>query len=68
MDGRKNVSGLHQDWKYLTGDGDLFALSYQATGVFNDQKFKTEALMLFRRRNGRITDVWLNLNSTNPDE
>lgn len=68
MDGRENVSRLHQDWQYLTGEGNLFALSYKATGVFTGQKFKTEALMLFRRKNGKITDVWLNLNTTNPDQ
>jgi len=64
MDARKNVSGLHQDWHFLTGDGNLFAMSYKSTGVFNGQNVKTEALMLFRRNNGKISDVWLNLNST----
>ena len=67
-DGRMQVSGLQQKWAYLTGEGNLFALSYEATGVFNKQKFRTVALMLFRRSNGRITDVWLNLNTTNPDQ
>ena len=68
MDGRKQVSALQQKWGYLTGEGDLFALSYVGTGIFNNRQFKTEALMLFRRKHGRITDVWLNLNTTSPDE
>lgn len=63
-DARKNVSGLHQVWQYLTGDGNLFAMSYKSTGIYNGQNSKTEALMLFRRNNGKITDVWLNLNTT----
>ena len=64
VDARKNVSGLHQEWQYLTGDGNLFAMSYKSTGEYNGQNVKTEALMLFRRNTGKITDVWLSLNTT----
>ena len=33
MNARQNVPGIEQEWHYLTGDGDLFALSYKAVWI-----------------------------------
>ena len=63
MNARQNFSGIQQEWHYLTGDGNLFALSYTAYAMVNNEKMQTDALMLFRIGNGRITDVWLNMNT-----
>ena len=68
INARQTITGLQQDWEYLTGDGNLFALSYKSTSTISGQKSRTEALMLFRLENGRIKDVWLNANTTNPVE
>lgn len=68
MSARQNFSGIQQEWHYLTGDGSLFALSYRAYAMVNNEKMQTDALMLFRIGNGRITDVWLNMNSTSLHE
>ena len=64
VNARQNVAGIQQEWHYLTGDGNLFALSYKAYAMVNNEKMETTALMLFRISNGRITDVWLNMNTT----
>lgn len=68
INARQTITGLQQDWEYLTGDGNLFALSYKSTSTISGQKSRTEALMLFRLENGRIKDVWLNASTTNPVE
>ena len=68
INARQTITGLQQDWEYLTGDGNLFALSYKSTSTISGQKSRTEALMLFRLENGRIKDVWLNTSTTNPVE
>ena len=65
---RQNFSGIQQEWHYLTGDGDLFALSYKAYAMANNEKMQTQALMLFKIGNGKITDVWLNMNTTSLHE
>ena len=64
VNARQNVAGIQQEWHYVTGDGNLFALSYKAFYMANNEKMETDALMLFRISNGRITDVWLNMNMT----
>ena len=64
MDARRNFAGIQQEWHYLTGDGSLFALSYKAYTMVNNEKMETNALMLFQIGNGRVTDVWLNMNTT----
>lgn len=68
MNARQNFSGIQQEWHYLIGEGSLFALSYKAYAVVNNEKMETHALMLFHIANGRITDVWLNMNSTSLHE
>ena len=68
MNARQNVPGIEQEWHYLTGDGNLFALSYKAYYLINNEKMQTEALMLFHIGNGRITDVWINMNSSSLHE
>ena len=64
MNARQNFAGIQQEWHYLTGDGSLFALSYRAYAMVNNEKMQTDALMLFQIGNGRITNVWLNMSTT----
>ena len=68
INARNSNSGIHQEWEYLTGDGNLFALSYRAEVTAADQTTTVNALMLFRIGNGRITDVWLNMSTVNPGD
>jgi predicted ester cyclase len=63
------ASDIKQEWKYLTGECNLFALSYQAryTSKGNipgwppaGKEASRDALFLFRLLHGRIVEVWNN--------
>jgi predicted ester cyclase len=67
---RKALSNLRQEWKYLTGEGNLFALSYKLRGIFTGEipgmpipkgkEFTTDPLLLYRLKKGKIAEVWMN--------
>lgn len=71
---RQLSSGLRQEWHYLTGEGNLFALSYKATGQFTGQvpglpptvgkNFINNFLFLLRLNKGKVVEVWANGNMT----
>ena len=68
INARNSNTDIHQEWEYVAGDGSLFALSYRAEVTAAEQTNTVTALMLFRIGNGRITDVWLNMNTATPGE
>jgi predicted ester cyclase len=63
---RQAVSNLHQDWEYLAGDGNVFALSYKMRGISNGiipgtQKGKEitmDSLFVFKLKEGKIMKAW----------
>jgi ketosteroid isomerase-like protein len=68
--GRALVSNLKQNWKYVSGDGNLFALSYEASGTMRGEgknpstDVVTNFLGVFRIQDGRIAEAWMNGTST----
>jgi predicted ester cyclase len=63
------ASDIKQEWKYLTGEGNLFALSYRARYISignlpglppAGKEYYRDALFLFRLKNGKIVEVWNN--------
>jgi predicted ester cyclase len=65
----QGFSEIKQEWKYLTGEGNLFALSYQAGYISKGnvpgmpppgQEASRDALFLFRVNHGKIVEVWNN--------
>jgi len=68
LGGRQMVSGLRQEWKYLTGEGNLLALSYKASGMFTGQvpglppptgkEITSHSLFLIRLDKGKIVEAW----------
>jgi len=64
--GRQMVSGLKQTWKYLSGEGNHFIMSYESSGVMraNDTTPATaislDYLCAFRMSDGKIAEVWMN--------
>ena len=70
QDGRAVVSDLKQTWKYLSGEGNHFVLSYESTAVVRPDPAKPAVSMAnnflcaFRTRNGKIAEVWMNGSST----
>ena len=65
---RQACSDLKQEWRYLAGDGNLFAMGYKASGRFTGEKpgfptpigksFATDYLFLLRVENQKIVEVW----------
>ena len=67
---RQIVAGIQQDWKYLAGEGNLFALSYKSSGttaaeipamsIPKGKKIATDYLFVLQLKSGRVTEVWSN--------
>lgn len=69
LEGRKTVSDLRQDWKYLSGEKDHMILSYSSSAVVPGDGGSTAAisnsyLFAFRLENGKIKEVWANGSTT----
>jgi len=66
---RQAVSEGHQEWKYLTGDGNVFALSYKshakyavevpAMSIPAGATVVSDALFVFRLDGGKIAEAWI---------
>ncbi len=64
------VSDLKQEWKYITGEGNLFALSYKSSGKAIGQfpgfppmigkNYAADYLFLLQLKKGKIVEVWTN--------
>jgi len=60
-------------WKYLTGDGNVFALSYVAhftspgPRIPKGKKVKEDCMFVLRLENGKVIEVWENLRQTVSD-
>ena len=77
MGSKQAISGLRQEWKYLTGEGNLFALSYKSRFMFTGEvpgmppptgkEVTSDSLFLFRLKNGKIVEAWQNGSTTISD-
>ena len=70
VQGRQTVSDLKQNWKYLSGEGDHFIMSYEssavmlANGTTPATSISLNYLGAFRISGGRIAEVWMNGSTT----
>jgi ketosteroid isomerase-like protein len=66
---RQSGSDIKQEWKYVTGEGNLFVLAYKAGGRITGgipglpttaigKKFVGDYLFVYRVFNGRVIEVW----------
>ncbi len=69
FDSKASYSDIRQEWKYLTGEGSLFALLYTARYVSNGTvpglppaggEVNVNAIFLFRVKKGKIAEAWVN--------
>ena len=69
LDFKAGFSSLKQVWKYLTGEGNLFALSYISNYISNGKipslppaggKLSGNSIFLFRLKNRKIIEAWVN--------
>jgi predicted ester cyclase len=71
---RETVSDLHQEFEYITGDGNVFAISFQETFTPKVEipNFKApagstvniDALFVLRCENDKIAEIWMKSNIT----
>lgn len=54
----KGKAQVHQEWKYLMGEGNMFCLSSKWTWTFQDLKMTENMLMVGRIRNGKLVEEW----------
>jgi ketosteroid isomerase-like protein len=69
LQSRPTVSNLKQNWKYLSGEGNHFVLSYDSTATVAGKEGKSAAavsnfLCAFRMKDGKIAEVWMNGTTT----
>lgn len=74
---RNATSELQQEWKFLTGEDNLVALSCKSTGRYTGEipgfqvpvgkKVSGDTLFLFRLKDGKIVEAWEQGNSTISD-
>ena len=66
---KASYSDIRQEWQYLTGDGNLFALSYKSRYISNGTipglppaggEVNVNAIFLFRVKKGKIAEAWVN--------
>ena len=65
------VSNLKQNWKYLSGEGNLFALAYESSAIVKANEtnpaisVSNNYLFVVRLSNGKVAEVWMNGSMTN---
>jgi hypothetical protein len=70
--GRTMASNMKQTWKYLTGEGNHFVLSYESTADLRPDPTKPATpvtlnyLCVFRVKDGKIAEVWMNGTTSTP--
>ncbi|OGO19897.1 MAG: hypothetical protein A2144_08080 [Chloroflexi bacterium RBG_16_50_9] len=63
---RGMISGIQQEWKYLTGEGNHFAMAYKSQFTIpgktpeTSMKGTNDSIFLFRLNNGRVAEIWMN--------
>jgi predicted ester cyclase len=74
LSARQGISDLKQEWEYLMGEGNYFALTYKMSGMFTGEipgfppptgkELTAYSLFLFRLQNGKIAEAWSNGTNT----
>lgn len=69
IESHQYISDIKQEWEYLAGDGNLFALAYKARYISRGkvpgwpsegEEAGRDAIFLYRLENGKIVEVWQN--------
>ncbi|UCB44026.1 MAG: nuclear transport factor 2 family protein [Dehalococcoidales bacterium] len=65
---RQITSELHQDWKYIAGDGNVFSLSYKSRAKYAVEvpplsipagaTAVVDGLFVFRLNGGKVAEAW----------
>ena len=70
------LSDINQEWKYLSGDGNVCALSYKSHSISTGKvsglppagtEITGDSIFVLRLENGKIVEVWARGSSTGLD-
>jgi len=64
---RGMISDLQQEWEYLTGEGNHFAMAYKSYMTMPGEtplEVTNDSLFLFRLEKGRVVEIWINGSTT----
>lgn len=70
---RQAWSDIKQEWNYLTGEGNFFALAYKARYISSGnvpgfpaagKEITEDAMFILRLKNDRIVEGWAHINMT----
>ena len=69
---RKNISDLQQEWNYITGDGNVFAIAFKETFMPKvdipiapaGSNVNIDSLFVLRCENDKIAEIWMKGNTT----
>lgn len=50
---------MQQDWKFLAGDGSVFAMSYVSSSRTATQSKAVNAILVFRLEDDKVAEVWV---------
>jgi len=73
VQGRPKVANLKQNWKYLSGEGNHFAMAYDSTatmladGKTPASNVANNYLFFFRLKDARLAEVWVNGTATSAE-
>ena len=66
----QGVSNLKQDWQYITGESNIFALSYKMSCKFTSEipgfppptgkEMTIDSLFVFRLKDDKVAEAWSN--------
>ncbi len=75
--GRQALPGLRQEWQYIAGEGNYFAISYKSRGMLTGRaqgippptgkEVTANYLYLFHLKDGKIAEAWYNGTTTGLD-
>jgi len=73
---REGFSDINQEWKYLAGDGNVFALSYKSRYISSGKipnlppagtEITGDSIFVVRLENGKIVEAWSRGSTTGLD-
>jgi hypothetical protein len=55
---RNNGGEIHQEWKYLMGEGNMFSLSYKWNIKYPNTAITVDGMMVGRLKDGKLVEEW----------
>jgi hypothetical protein len=64
---REMITDMQQEWKYLAGEGNLFAMSYKSHSIMPGEtslEIVNDSIFVFQLDNEKVVEIWINGSTT----